>query len=157
MTYAIEKIPRKREMIGRTSFHIRVSGIFDISFLRARIPFQRLTCSFCKNTLQPLPRSSRIDVLSFHISRSTFGQHNFHGISELHKRQTRGRFYIVTLAWNSFFRKEGGLDMDPSNRISKMDLLCPWHVFWDPTFERICSYRFGKCANSFQVSCSTTK
>lgn len=66
-------------MIGRTSFHIRVSGILDISFLCTRIPFQRLTCySFCKNTLQPLPRTflknRRAFVLSFHISRSTFGR-----------------------------------------------------------------------------------
>lgn len=64
-------------MIGRTSFHIRVSGILDISFLCARIPFQRLTCySFCKSAVQPLPRTflknRRAFVLSLHISRSTF-------------------------------------------------------------------------------------
>lgn len=78
MAYAIEEIARKREMIGRTSFHIRVSGILDISFLCARIPFQRLTwCySFYKSAVQPLPRTflknRRAFVLSLHISRSTF-------------------------------------------------------------------------------------
>lgn len=68
-------------MIGRTSFrcHIRVSGILDISFLRARIPFQQLTCySFCKSAVQPLPRTflknRRAFVLSLRISRSTFGR-----------------------------------------------------------------------------------
>lgn len=61
----------------RTSFHIGVSGILDISFLCARIPFQRLTCySFYKSAVQPLPRTflknRRAFVLSLHISRSTF-------------------------------------------------------------------------------------
>lgn len=82
MIYALrnwENSEEERNDRANKYFHIRVSGIFDISFLCTRIPFQRLTCySFCKNTLQPLPRTflknRRAFVLSFHISRSTFGR-----------------------------------------------------------------------------------
>lgn len=119
LAYAIEKIPRKRKMIGWTSFHIRVSGILDISFLCARIPFQRLTCySFCKNTLQPLPRTflknrrALVPYLAVHIR----AQHNFRGISELHKRQKREDAFISSRSHEiRSFAKRGDLNMDPPN------------------------------------------
>lgn len=76
-TYAIEKIPKNEGgMISRTSFrcHTRVPRILDVSFLRARIPFQRLTCdSFCyERGVQHLPRrffkNSRAFMCSLRIS-----------------------------------------------------------------------------------------
>lgn len=91
-----------------------MSGILDISFLCARIPFQRLTCySFCKSAVQPLPRTflknRRAFVLSLHISRSTFGRSIISEESQkIHKRQTRECFYISSRSREirSFVKRE---------------------------------------------------
>lgn len=100
----LRKFRRMMEgMISRTSFrcHTRVPGILDVSFLRARIPFLRLTCdSFCyeRSTASAANVSSRIAVHScapYLLPRSAFGCSIIsEETSQLYKRQRRGDAFI---------------------------------------------------------------